>query len=223
MKKHFRLTHLGKILSRIGLVMVLFYLLTLLYHYYPIFESFDPSAGFRDLLKNVSEATPPNFVILIILTALGSAVPFMSNAVLAILNGVVFGPLFGLGMNLLANTLGNCLARWLLGKISIEREEKLLQQLEHIPKSKSPMLAIIMGYMFPFVPTLAVNYYVSITNIPWKKWLPCVLIGVFPTSLIYALGGHVLILGQLKWLIVIGVILVLGLIIFKWSESRKKS
>ena len=74
--------------------------------------------------------------------------------------------------------------------------------------------------MIPVVPTILINYHVAEEKLPWRKWLLYVTIGVAPSSLIYALGGDAVIAGNVRRLIVLGVIIALGYVLVTQLTTR---
>ncbi|MGT2894015.1 VTT domain-containing protein [Streptococcus downei] len=213
------------LLASLGLLIGLIYLGFFAYRFWDnLSDFFNVEKQVVSFGRQFSTANLFNFCVLILLTALGSAVPFLSNAVLAVFNGVVFGPWLGFVMNLLANSLGNFLSLKLLSKITItEREKSFSDKLDFLKKINNPYLAISLGYMVPVFPTLLVNYLVMEMNLPLKKWLPCVLIGVFPTSCLYAFGGDAIIKGNIKRILVLLVLTLLVYLVVKWMLKRKKA
>lgn len=209
---------LRRLIALLGLVIGLFYLSFFLYRYRDNLSAFfNLEQQVLSLGRQFSSANAVNFCVLILLTALGSAVPFLSNAVLAVFNGVVFGPWLGLLMNLIANSLGNFLALKILSKITIiEREKSFSEKLDFLKKIDNPYLAISLGYMVPIFPTLLVNYLVIELDFPLKKWWPCVLVGVFPTSCLYAFGGDAILKGNIKRVFIL---LVLALLVYLLART----
>ncbi|EFQ58038.1 hypothetical protein HMPREF9176_1958 [Streptococcus downei F0415] len=53
--------------------------------------------------------------------------------------------------------------------------------------------------------------------------MPCVLIGVFPTSCLYAFGGDAIIKGNIKRILVLLVLTLLVYLVVKWMLKRKKA
>lgn len=215
---------LRRLIALSGLVVGLFYLSFVLFRYRDNLNSFfNLEQQVLSLGRQFSSANAVNFCVLILLTALGSAVPFLSNAVLAVFNGVVFGPWLGLLMNLIANSLGNFLALKILSKITIiEREKSFSEKLDFLKKIANPYLAISLGYMVPIFPTLLVNYLVIELNFPLKKWLPCVLVGIFPTSCLYAFGGDAILKGNIKRLIILLLMALIVYFLVKAVVSKKR-
>ncbi|MFC3932814.1 VTT domain-containing protein [Streptococcus dentapri] len=216
---------LRRIFSLLGILVGIIYFSFLLVRYWPIILDFiNVEKQVANLGRQLSSANLVNFCVLIILTALGSAVPFLSNAVLAVFNGVVFGPGLALLMNLTANTLGNFLVLKILKLINItEREKSFSDKLDILKKMDNPYLAIILGYMLPIFPTLLVNYLITEWQLPLKKWLPCVLVGVFPTSCLYAFGGDAIINGNIKRILILIVLAVLAYLLIRNLLFRKRA
>ena len=104
-------------LASLGLLIGLIYLGFFAYRFWDnLSDFFNVEKQVVSFGRQFSTANLFNFCVLILLTALGSAVPFLSNAVLAVFNGVIFGPWLGLVMNLMANSLGNFLSLKILSK-----------------------------------------------------------------------------------------------------------
>lgn len=80
-------------------------------------------AEMKAILSQLRSKTILNFVILILLTAVTAAIPFMSNAIFAIFNGV-YGPGIGFLMNVFSNILGNFVFIKILKMIDITDSEK---------------------------------------------------------------------------------------------------
>ena len=181
-------------------------------------------AEINRVISQLRHKTILNFVVLVILTAVTAAIPFMSNAVFAIFNGVVYGPYIGFGMNLLGNVLGNFIFIKLLNVVDItDSENKLKKRFSGIQALENKNYGIILGYMIPVVPTILINYHVAEEKLPWRKWLPYVTIGVAPSSLIYALGGDAVIAGNVRRLIVLGVIIALGYVLVTVIRRRNNN
>ena len=181
-------------------------------------------AEINRVISQLRHKTILNFVVLVILTSVTAAIPFMSNAIFAIFNGVVYGPYIGFGMNLLGNVLGNFIFIKLLNVVDIiDSENKLKKRFSGIQALENKNYGIILGYMIPVVPTILINYHVAEEKLPWRKWLLYVTIGVAPSSLIYALGGDAVIAGNVRRLIVLGVIIALGYVLVTVIRRRNNN
>ena len=127
-------------------------------------------------------------------------------------------------MNLIGNVLGNFIFIKLLNVVDItDSENKLKKRFSGIQALENKNYGIILGYMIPVVPTILINYHVAEEKLPWRKWLPYVTIGVAPSSLIYALGGDAVIAGNVRRLIVLGVIIALGYVLVTVIRRRNNN
>lgn len=169
--------------------------------------------------------------LLVLLTAVTSAVPALSSSVICIFNGVCFGPVVGLIMNIIGNTLGNLVVTGFFIRFETERDNKatsakpnrILEKLAHF---KNKLLALILGYMIPIVPSFLVNYMGVHLKLGFKKQLLCIVIGVLPTSFLYAFGGDAIFNGNDLRMIVSAVciiVLVVGGITFYRRKKRDHS
>ncbi|AXQ79753.1 TVP38/TMEM64 family protein [Streptococcus chenjunshii] len=204
-KKHWQYNELRKWFLGLGLLLIVLYFFIFVLKHYQDFEavlsSQKPLERFEAHLK---ARTPLNFVILILLTAVTAAIPFMSNAVFAIFNGLVFGPWLGFVMNVSANILGNFFLIRLMNKIDIiDKDTKLKKNLAKLDAFGNTKAALIAGYMLPILPTFVVDYSVLELKVSWRIWLSCIFIGVMPTSLLYAFGGDAILSGNIKRILLI--------------------
>lgn len=218
---------LRRFLVLFGVVLVLGYFILYVIGHWELLARFwesNSQAEINRVISQLRHKTILNFVVLVILTAVTAAIPFMSNAVFAIFNGVVYGPYIGFGMNLLGNVLGNFIFIKLLNVVDItDSENKLKKRFSGIQALENKNYGIILGYMIPVVPTILINYHVAEEKLPWRKWLPYVTIGVAPSSLIYALGGDAVIAGNVRRLIVLGVIIALGYVLVTVIRRRNNN
>ncbi|MFS1663853.1 VTT domain-containing protein [Streptococcus sp. zg-JUN1979] len=181
------------------------------------------SKDVTDFLRQFRSPTLFNFLVLLLLTSVTSAIPFMSNAAFAIFNGITFGPFIGFLMTLLANILGNYLVIEVLKKSPLSREEKKVNEhLKTLDKFPNPRLAIILGYIFPIVPTLLVNYRVVELKLPFKTWLLLAGLGLSPLSLLYSMGGSAILKGNFMVLLVIIIVIALAFLGYKYIEKGRQ-
>lgn len=90
---------------------------------------------------------------------------------------------------------------------------------------KHPTLGMTLGFMVPVIPSVLVDYTAARLETPPNKFLSMVIVGMFPTSFIYAFGGDAIFNGDIKKLAgaLIGIAI---LFIMAWwlvnRASRKK-
>lgn len=170
------------------------------------------SHGIRDLL------------FLLVTIALMNAIPGLSNSLICIFVGLCYGPWIGMLVNWGGNVLGNCLVAGLLNHVKISRhftENRFLQALMH---HRHPWLGLTVGYMVPIIPSVLVNYACVKTHVPRHQYLVMVIVGMLPTSALYAFGGDAIFQGNFKRLAVIGgLVIALFLLVLLIRDSRKRT
>ncbi len=112
----------------------------------------DPKHDKSVLMHTFRDRGPKDALLLILLTAITSAVPALSSSVICIFNGVCFGPVIGLLMNITGNSLGNALVAGFFTKFDEEHDfsketKRPNRILEHLAHFKNKMVALILGYM----------------------------------------------------------------------------
>lgn len=217
---------LRKILITIGVIAVVSYFVIYVIGHWDIIVTFlqlRSQAEMKVILLQLCSKTLFNFVILILLTSVTAAIPFMSNAIFAIFNGVIYGPGIGFLMNVFSNILGNFVFIKILKMIDItDSEKKLKNRFVGIDALENTDFGIILGYMIPIMPTILVNYHVAETKLSWRKWLLYITIGVSPSSFVYALGGDAVVAGNLKRIVVLLLIVAVVYLVVTYLKRRGK-
>lgn len=217
---------LRKILIRIGVIAVVSYFVIDVIRHWEMIATFWQSRSQTEMtavLAQLRSKTWLNFLILLTLTAATAAIPFLSNAIFAILNGLVYGPEIGFLMNVFGNVLGNFLFIKLLKMIDITDSEKIFKNhFAGLETLENTQIGLMLGYMIPLVPTFLVNYHVAETKLAWRKWLVYITIGVAPSSLVYALGGDAVVAGNFKRIVVLLLIVALVYLVVTYLKQRGK-
>ncbi|WP_295731159.1 TVP38/TMEM64 family protein [uncultured Limosilactobacillus sp.] len=156
--------------------------------------------------------------MLIVIIAMMNAIPGMSNSVVCIFAGVCYGPIAGLLINWIGNITGNCLVAGLITHIHFSERFKHSKSLKHLTNTKHPLITLTIGYMIPIIPSALVNYAVVQMGVSRKRFLAMVIIGMLPTSYLYAFGGDAIIKGDLKRIIIALVIIIGAIAIYKLIE-----
>lgn len=225
-KRKYGYDELRKVLIILGVMAVVGYFLAYVMRHWDIIVTFWESRSQAELTAIMSQLrskTVLNFIILILLTAATAAIPFMSNAIFAVFNGLVYGPGIGFLMNVVSNVFGNFVFIKILEMIDItDSKNKLQSRFGSIDLLEKTDFGIVLGYMIPIMPTILVNYYVTETKLPWRKWLLYVTIGVAPSSLVYALGGDAVVAGNFKRIAVLLVIIILVYLIVTYVKRKTK-
>lgn len=166
-----------------------------------------------------------NSLLLLVLVATLNAIPGLSNSVVCIFAGLCYGPLFGFIINWFGNVLGNCIVMSLIRKIDFSRKMKQHKILKFLMQQKHPLIGLTVGFMIPVVPSILVNYAGAQLNVNRKQYLAMALVGMAPTSFLYAFGGDAIFKGNMKRIIsvIICIAILIGiyLIIQKLNNKRK--
>ncbi|WP_295746686.1 VTT domain-containing protein [uncultured Limosilactobacillus sp.] len=153
----------------------------------------------------------PDMLLLVVLVAVLNSIPGLSNSVICLFAGICFGPWLGLTINWSGNILGNLVVYSLLSKLTLPAKwthNKLLTELNHSAHKK---LRLIISFMVPIIPSIIVNYACAQEKMDLKQFLPLVIIGMLPTSFLYAFGGDAIFRGNIKR-IVVAVVLIIAVV-----------
>lgn len=177
----------------------------------------------RDLVKEVRSHGFMDAFILFVATTLAEAVPGLSNGVLCIVNGLLYGSVLGFLISWCAGILGQGLL--LLGMsfifkkpTSVGKNSKLLARLG---KDSNPWLSLTFAYFLPFIPNVSVNY----ANLHMLRRLWPVIIGTAPLAALYAFVGDAILKWNKKRLVAFVVIILICLLIYallRWYHTKKK-
>lgn len=177
------------------------------------------------LLRMIRSHGFTNSLLLLVLIATLNSIPGLSNSVVCIFAGLCYGPLFGFIINWMGNVLGNCIVMSLIRKIDISKKFKQHKLLKFLMDQKHPLIGLTIGFMIPVIPSVLVNYAGARLNVSRKQYLMMVLVGMAPTSFLYAFGGDAIFKGDLTRIIsaVICIAILIGvyLVIRKVIEQRK--
>lgn len=150
-----------------------------------------------------------NAVLFMAVIAIGSAIPGMPIAAVAVLSGVCFGSWLGFGINIVGIFFGNLLALYILGEFPHKsRPSRFRPIADRLKNMNHPRLGLSIGYAVPMLPTLLVNYAAIEMKMSLRNKAICILIGSLPVSFLYAFGGDALLIGNTKT-VVITVVLIL--------------
>ena len=199
---------------------------------YSVFKSYHVEIGMllnptnnRDkLLRAVRSHGIQTALLLIFLTVAMCLVPGMPTSVVGILAGIGYGPLFGSIINVIANSIGNFLSILMFQKLNISGDSTSTNKwTRFLDKVKYPRFQIMILYMIPFVPVSLINLAVHSFHFEWSEIYWVIIIGVIPTSILYALGGQIFFQGQhLSAAGVFGGAAILGLLVFLFIRYKKK-
>ena len=188
----------------------------------------DPDVD-RQLLKTVfRDHGIEDAFFLLLLTITTAAIPVFSSSVVCIFNGACFGPCIGFLMNLCGTSLGN-LCMWLFfTRYDLpKRSQKLEEFIAEIEQHRQKIYGILAGYMMPMFPSFIVNYVSVHLKLSVSTAISCIVIGMVPTSFIYAFGGNAIFEGSKTLAIgaLAGFVILFSVVFIyrKWRKQRKNN
>jgi len=153
-----------------------------------------------DLLRHQGKH---NAVLFVAVIALGSAIPGLPIAAIAVLAGVCFGRWPGFAINVVGIVLGTLLAIQLLSHFPHRVQPSKLRALtDRLKTMRHPRLGLMIGYAVPMLPTILVNYAALELHLGLRDRVICIFIGSLPVSFLYAFGGDELLSGDTKTAVV---------------------
>ena len=154
-----------------------------------------------------------------------SFLPFPAE-IIALANGMVYGPLWGavitwigamLGASL-AFALGRAFGRPFVMHVLSERHQSALANWSH----KQGGFALLASRLVPVIAFNLVNYAAAFTHISWWTFLWATALGILPLTILLAvLGENVLEMSAWAWLLS-GALAVLAWLSFRhWRSARR--
>lgn len=210
----------------VGVLLVIFFTYQVFREYHHEWAMlFHSTFNHQTLMHSVRSHGLSASIVLILLTCVTCAVPGLPTSVVGVFVGVCYGPLIGSTINIIGNTLGNIMSLTILQKFELfDRNNTNNKWVQSITKMKHPRVGITIAYMIPFIPSFLVNFTSDYLNLDAKTRYLCIILGVTPSSILYAFGGDSLFKGNHKRaiLFIISVtILTLLIIIIKKDQTKK--
>lgn len=196
----------------LGIIGIVFLMAVIWYQYSDIISTFFAYAFDRQTLINLlRHQGRHNALLFIAVIAIGSAIPGLPIAAIAILSGVCFGRWLGFGVNVVGTVVGNMLALRVLSAFphKISPTKFRPQITDKLKSMQHPRIGLSIGYAVPMLPTLLVNYAAMEMDMSARNELTCILIGSLPVSFLYAFGGDELLFGNTKNVIITAALVLL--------------
>lgn len=184
----------------------------------------DPDVD-REFLKMVfREHGLKDALLLLLLTATTTAIPVFSSSVVCIFNGACFGPVIGFLLNLCGTSLGNLCMWTFFTRYDLPRKPQRFDAfLDEINHYRQKIYGILAGYMMPMFPSFVVNYMSVHLKLEPPTALLSIVVGMVPTSLIYAFGGNAIFEGEFwRALGALVCLAILFLAVF-WFRKRRRN
>ena len=185
----------------------------------------NPRASKAELLAHIRSHGTFASILLIVLTAVMCAVPGIPTSVIGVIAGLSFGPFIGAGINVLGNALGNISAVFLMHRLKfLDKKTEKNHWVRSIRQMRHPKIGVMLGYMIPVIPSSMVNFAADAMKLPLQQIVMSIVIGVIPSSVLYACGGEALFHGYNKTAVtlVASVTVLVGLVVFIYKDRKKK-
>ena len=202
----------------IGLLLILFIGYRLYLEYQTDIQMFlDPKTSRQALLDQIRSHGFRTALFLILLISVMCAVPGIPTSVIGVLVGLSYGPLLGTLINVSGNAFGNMLSIFLMQHLKLfDHSKKSNRWVTAIRNMKHPKIGVMVGYMVPVIP--------SSLNLQIRDIILSIVIGVIPSSILYACGGEALFHGYSKTalLLVASVLILTLLVVIIYKDRRKR-
>lgn len=170
-----------------------------------------------------------DLIMLFLVSMLATAIPGLSNSIFCVLNGLLYGPWLGFGINWLAAVSGQLLLLRLLKLVTRRQraqKSRVFKRLTDSAANSDPYFSLILAYAIPIIPSVTAAY-ASINLLPtWKKRTLPIICGTLPASFLYAFGGDALL--HLDWkrllIVIICIVVLIGLdLLLIWGRHKHAS
>lgn len=134
----------------------------------------------------------PYIVLLATLLALVPVIPF---GVIAGIVGVKYGVWLGGLMNVVSSTAAAMIMFMAVRYVFSDRGRAYLLRQKTIHRftvliEKNAFLSVLVGRLIPIVPSVAINIYAALCNIPFMLFLSATVLGKIPVMLVFAFVGE---------------------------------
>lgn len=164
-------------------------------------------------IEQIREHGLIDVVIIMILLYLGTIIPGFPVVPIGIITGICFGPLWGTLINTFSIGLGNIAAINFIGylKKDLQKTYKNNRFTAHFKHAKNPLMSLMIGYSLPIIPSYLVSMQANQDEKKYNKRIifMTAMLGPFPISLVYALGGNAIFKADWQHLVILVVIIII--------------
>lgn len=215
--------HPKRLLLAIGIILFLTILYFSFQEFLPDFKLLlDRTASEDTFTEVIRRHGVRSAIMLVLLAATMCSIPGISNAVVCIFMGLCYGPLIGFLLNVTSNVLGNTTLIVILSKIGLsDKFQKRFSMVNRIKEMHHPFIGLTLGYIVPLFPAIIVNFIATQSQLTKGEIFLSMVLGVAPTSFVYAFGGDAIFRGDHVRGITIIVIALLVFSLITYSVKRK--
>lgn len=209
-------------LARAGLILLVAIALFVVAWWLASFGATESVGAAEELIRSWG---PWGIAASIALMILHSFLPFPAE-VIALANGMIYGPLWGAVITWIGAMLGASVAfglarafgRPLVMPLLPERNQRALALWSH----RQGGLALLAARLVPVIAFNIINYAAALTHISWWTFLWATGLGILPLTILLAvLGENVLEMSIWMWLLVAAIALLAWLALRQWRSTRE--
>ncbi|MCW8931955.1 MAG: TVP38/TMEM64 family protein [Gammaproteobacteria bacterium] len=183
-----------------------------------------PHFSLDEILKIIRDSGPWGVAVSLGLMIIHSFIPFPSEFV-AIANGLIYGPFWGVVITWCGAMMGACVAFALAKKLGVPFVNKLLNQqqqkkltdwTEHYGTG-----SLLFSRFIPIIAFNLINYAAGLANVKWWTFLWTTGLGILPLTIIMVIiGDQINTIPQSLWVVLLLIGLLSWLIIHRWTHRR---
>ena len=160
-----------------------------------------------------------------------ATVAALPGSALSIVAGAIFGPVLGVVTVIFAATLGAGLAFLVSRYFARSSIEKWLEGNEKFRKldeltARHGDIMVAITRLVPLFPFNLLNYGFGLTKVPFKTYVVWSFVCMLPGTILYVVGSAAVAEavreGEVPWILVLVVVMILGIIVVLGRQARKK-
>ena len=220
---------------KVSVLLIIILVIVILNNYYGWSEYLSDAQNLEFVKQIVNDNILFAISIYIIITIIGCVVLAIPGVTFALFAGILFGPILGTFVCLIATTIGASMA-FIVGRFFLKdmikpmlEKNKTLKNLLFSDNDKSDLIILMITRMVPIFPYNLQNFAYGITDIGFWKYTIYTFIFMFPGVAFFTIGSSGLTAGANKWkyFIIAGVLAIIVTIagIFiqrKYLENSKE-
>lgn len=187
-------------------------------YYQDILMIFDSSIDRKIVIEELRSHGPLSAVVLLLLIC----TPFVPYSVLVVFTALSYGAFLTSIFAILGAVIRSLFFIYIFDKVNhLVPNAKSFKIIQALKNSKHPVIELSLAYMMPIIPKFAINYTITLLDLPLKEVIIILIIGSAPKSILLAYDGDALLHGDIKNIIIIfcvAIILLVLLYLFKFKN-----
>lgn len=190
---------------KVSVLVIIILSIVILNNYYGWSEYLSDAQNLEFVKQIVNDNILFAISIYIIITIIGCVVLAIPGVTFALFAGILFGPILGTFVCLIATTIGASMA-FIVGRFFLKdtikpmlEKNKTLKKLLFNDNDKSDLIILMITRMVPIFPYNLQNFAYGITDIGFWKYTIYTFIFMFPGVAFFTIGSSGLTAGANKW------------------------